>query len=99
MDFKLTKPEFKDKELFERVNKLYSKLNKKDLNTLMEWITANCDCIKGNKCDECGTKLEKTFIISKHDLPIFVWVCPKSEIYQCYKDDFKKRYNKHKNGI
>ncbi len=93
---KLTKSEFKDKELFERVSKLYSKLNNKELKTLMEWVGTNCDVVKGNKCDECGTLLEKTYIISKHDFPIFVWVCPKSEIYQCYKEDFEKRYNKHR---
>ena len=72
-----------------------SKLNKRDMQTLMEWVSSNCDVVKGNKCDECGTELEKTFIISKDNLPIFVWVCPKSEIYQCYKEDFEKRYNKH----
>ncbi len=96
MTLKLTKSEFKDKELFERVSKLYSKLNKEEMKTLMEWIGTNCDVVKGNKCDECNTKLEKTFIISKYNLPIFVWVCPKSEIYQAYKDDFEKRGNRHR---
>ena len=90
------KAEFKDKKLFEKVSKLYSKLNKEDLGTLMEWVSANCEVVEGNKCDECGTKLEKTYIMSKFDLPISCWVCPKGEIYQAYKSDFEKRYNKHK---
>ncbi len=43
---KLTKAEFKDKELFERVNKLYSKLSKEDLKTLLEWVSVNCDVVE-----------------------------------------------------
>lgn len=95
MALKLTKAEFKDKELFERVNKLYSKLSKKDLSTLMEWVGSNCDVVKGNKCDECGTELEKTHLITISGLPVFAWVCPKSEIYQAYKLDLEKRGNRH----
>lgn len=95
MKIKLTKAEFKDKKLFERVSKLYSKLNKTDLKTLMEWVGVNCDTIQGNKCDECGTELEKTHLITISGLPVFAWVCPKSEIYQAYKLDIEKRGNRH----
>ena len=95
MKLKLTKSEFKDKKLFERVNKLYSKLSKNDLKTLMEWVTENCDVVKGNKCDECGTELENTYLITISGLPVFAWVCPKSEIYQAYKIDLEKRGNRH----
>ena len=49
-----------------------------------------------NKCDECNENLEKDFIMSEFGLPVTVWVCPNSEIYQLYKDKFKRRY--HKNG-
>ena len=93
---KLNKNDVKDFELTNRVNKLYSNLSKKDMKTLMEWVSVNCDVVKGNKCDECGIELEKTFIISESGLPIFVWVCPKSEVYQCYKEDFEKRHNRHR---
>lgn len=91
---KLTKSEFKDKELFERVNNLYSKLSKKDLRTLLEWVSVNCDVVQGNKCDECSTELEKDFIMTEFNLPVAAWVCPKSEIYQLYKKEFKNKYHK-----
>ena len=47
-----------------------------------------------NKCDECGEELEKRFIMSEFNLPITVWVCPKSEIYKLYKKEFEKKYKK-----
>lgn len=50
---------------------------------------------KGNKCDECKTKLEKTFIMTKYNLPLVAWVCPKSEIYQLYQKEFTKEYHKN----
>lgn len=43
---KLTILQSKDKELSEKVNKLYSKLNKKDLKTLLEWVSVNCDVVE-----------------------------------------------------
>lgn len=46
MKIKLTKSEFKDRELFERVDKLYSKLSKEDLRTLMEWVSVNCGVVE-----------------------------------------------------
>jgi len=46
-----------------------------------------------NKCDECGGDLEKTFINSDEGLPVVCWVCPKSEIYQAYREWFEKRWH------
>jgi len=41
MESKLT-----DKELAERVNKLYDKLSKKEMDTLMRWVQANCEVVE-----------------------------------------------------
>ncbi len=92
---KVLESDFKDRELFVRVDKLYSKLSKEDLKTLFDWVDSNCETVKGNKCDECGTELEKTHLITISGLPVFSWVCPKSEIYQAYKLDIEKRGNMH----
>lgn len=49
---------------------------------------------KKNICDECGFELEKTYIISEFGLPLTVWVCPQSEIYNAYESEFMKKYHK-----
>lgn len=46
-----------------------------------------------NKCDECGSILEKTFIMTAFGFPITCWVCPKSEMYQAYKSDYEGKYH------
>ena len=51
--------------------------------------------MRKNKCDECGTELEKTFVFTKYNIPFVVWVCPKSECYQLYRKQFEKEYFKH----
>lgn len=45
-----------------------------------------------NKCDECGTELEKTFVLTAFDVPFVCWACPKSECYQLYKQMFERKY-------
>ena len=47
-----------------------------------------------NRCDECGTKLEKTFVLSNLDIPFVCWVCPKSEMFKLYEKEFMKKYHK-----
>lgn len=49
-----------------------------------------------NKCDECGTILEKTFVFTEFNIPLAVWVCPKSECYQLYLKEFNKKYHGNK---
>jgi len=53
--------------------------------------------MKKNKCDECGTELEKTFVLTEFSIPFVCWVCPKSECYQLYKKMFENKYQ-HKKG-
>jgi len=48
--------------------------------------------MKKNVCDECGTELEKTFVLTEFKIPFVVWVCPKSECYQLYQKEFNKKY-------
>jgi len=46
-----------------------------------------------NVCDECGSILEKNFILTTFDVPVVGWACPKSECYQTYKREFEKKYH------
>ena len=48
--------------------------------------------LKKNKCDECGTELEKTFVLTQFNIPFVCWVCPKSECFQLYKKEFERKY-------
>ena len=50
-----------------------------------------------NICDECGTKLEKTFVMTEFRIPFVCWVCPKSECFQLYEKEFKNKYQCEKN--
>jgi hypothetical protein len=51
--------------------------------------------IAKNKCNECGTVLVKTYILTQFNIPFICWVCPKSEMFKEYERLFKSKYHKN----